>query len=79
MGYVWMIKLIVIVQFLLSLEMFGVMGIWSRGLFSWFCIRFYVTVEMLEITGLSKNSEMFTVDSLYYLGFSGKISWSLDV
>ena len=37
MGYVWMIKLIVIVQFLLSLEMFGVMGIWSRGWFSWFC------------------------------------------
>ena len=56
--------------------MFGVMGIWSRGLFSWFCIRFYATVEILEITGLSKTSEIFNVGSLYYLGFSGKSSWS---
>jgi len=38
MSYVWMIKLIVIVQFLFSLEMFGVMGIGSRAWFSWFCI-----------------------------------------
>jgi len=30
---VWMIKLIVIVQFLLSLEMFGVVVIWSRAWF----------------------------------------------
>jgi len=30
MGYVWIIKLIVIMQFLLSLEMGGVMDIWSR-------------------------------------------------
>ena len=45
MGYVWMIKLIVIVQFLLSLEMFGVMGIWSRAWFSWFCICLNATVE----------------------------------
>ena len=39
----------------------------------------FATVELLlpkilEITGLSKNSKLFTVGSIYYLGFSGKIS-----
>jgi len=38
MGHVWMIKLIGIMQCLLSLEMFKVMDIWSRAWFSWFCI-----------------------------------------
>ena len=74
-----MIKLIVIVQFLLSFEMFGVMGIWSRAWFHDFVIVELPLSKILEIIGLSKTFEIVTVDSLYYFGVSGKIVWIMDV
>jgi len=66
-----MIKLIVIVQFLLSLEMFGIMGIDQEHDFHDFVFVSMLLSKTLEIIGLSKNSEIFTVASLYYLGVCG--------
>ena len=74
MGYVWMIKLIVIVQFLLSLEMFGIMGIDQEHDFHDFVFVSMLVPKILEIIGLSKNSKIFTVASLYCLGVCDKIS-----
>jgi len=57
MGYVWMIKLIVIVQLLLSLEMFGIMGIDQEHDFHDFVFVSMLQPKILEIIGLSKNSK----------------------
>jgi len=73
-GYVWMIKLIVIVQFLLSLEMFGITGIDEEHDFHDLVFVSMLLPKILEIIGFSKNSEICTVASLYYLGVCGKIS-----
>ena len=58
--------------------------VWSYGyliksLISWVIFWSSVLSKILGIVGLSKNPEIFTVESLYYLGFSGKLSWILVV
>jgi len=52
-----MIKLIVIVQLLLSLEMFGIMGIDQEHDFHDFVFVSMLQPKILEIIGLSKNSK----------------------
>ena len=69
-----MIKLIVIVQFLLSLKMFGIMGIDQEHDFHDFVLVSMLLPKIMENIGLSKNSEIFTVAYLYYLGVCGNIS-----